>query len=361
MEIEIEVIGKTNRWLVNQSPIRIGRGTSCEVTLPARQFPHVALVHAELEMVNGALRLAAADSSEGPVSLNGQPVEAGAYILSGDILQLGPQGPQLGVQYREAAAPARTSYEPTRVMQVADVPGRDATRTMPAPNNSGRVPTQVMSTPTQKPEVSGRTPTQVMSVAIPPESSRQAPPPLSPRAPQKGTFGDAPPQSPAKPVPNPLMRVPAAPPAQGQATMDMSPIVKSLRTMQILVVASLLVVVILAVLVIRLQSQVSSDHDELMALRSQNANAVSQLTPALDARLNVFSQRMDSIDATMQAGEARMEHGMEVKMKAAQDQLFASLDTRMKSTEDHMVNRMNTELPPLLDKYVSAKMAEMKH
>jgi hypothetical protein len=62
----------------------------------------------------------------------------------------------------------------------------------------------------------------------------------------------------------------------------------------------------------------------------------------------------------MREGEARMEHGMDVKMKAAQDQLFASLDQRMKATEDHMVNRMNTELPPLLDKYMTAKMAELK-
>jgi len=341
MEIEIEVIGKPNRWLVNQSPVRIGRGASCEVTLPSRQFPHIAPVHAELEVVNGALRLAAADDSQGPVGLNGRPVDAGAYILSGDVLQLGPEGPQLRVQYREAA-PQRSSYEPTRVMQAGEVPGREAARGMAAPENPGRLPTQVMSVPVS-----------------PVESPRTAPP-LSARAPQKGLFGDGNPQTPPKSFPGPAVRVPGVSAAPAQATADLTPLQGSLRTLQIMQGASLLVIVILAILVIRLQSQVSHNHNELTALRAQNANAVSAFTPTLDARLNAFGQRVDSIDATMREGEARMEHGMDVKMKAAQDQLFASLDQRMKATEDHMVNRMNTELPPLLDKYMTAKMAELK-
>lgn len=338
MEIEIEVIGKPNRWLVNQSPVRIGRGASCEVTLPSRQFPHIALVHAELEVVNGALRLAAADASQGPVGLNGQPVDAGAYVLSGDILQLGPEGPQLRVQYRESA-PQRSSYEPTRVMQAGDVPARS----MAAPETPGRLPTQVMSAPIPTPE------------------SPRTSPPLSARAPQKGLFGDGGPQTPPKSFPGPAVRVPAVSAAPAQAVADLVPLEKSLRTMQIMQGVSLLVIVILAVMVIRLQSQVSGNHNALTALRAQNANAVSAFTPTLDARLNAFGQRVDSIDATMREGEARMEHGMDVKMKAAQDQFFAALDQRMKSAEDHMVNRMNTELPPLLDKYVTAKMGELKH
>jgi pSer/pThr/pTyr-binding forkhead associated (FHA) protein len=341
MEIEIEVIGRPNRWVVNQSPVRIGRGPSCEVALPSRQFPSVAPVHAELEMVNGALRLAAVDDSEGTVDLNGQPVDAGAFILSGDVLQLGPQGPQLRVQYRETA-PTRGSYEPTRVMQTGEVASRDATRVMASPEPPGRMPTQVMNVPMQSPE-----------------SSRSTPP-LSGRPAQKGSFGDAHTPSPAKPVPNPVMRMPAASPAAAQATAHTIKVEKSLRTMQILQVASLLVIVVLGVMVFRLQSEVSSNQSELTALRAQNANAVSALTPALDARLNAFGQRMDSIDATMRDGEARMEHGLDVKMKAAQDQLFANLDLRMKATEDHMVNRMNTDLPPLLDKYVTAKLTELK-
>ncbi|MFZ0392222.1 MAG: FHA domain-containing protein [Terracidiphilus sp.] len=337
MEIEIEVIGKPNRWVVNQSPVRIGRGTSCEVALPSRQFPNVGVVHAELEMVNGALRLADADDSQGPVALNGQPVDAGAYILSGDVLQLGPQGPQLRVQYRETA-PTRSGYEPTRVMQVNDLPGRETSRSVPAPETPGRMPTQVMNVP------------------IPGTEPPRGAPPLSARSPQKGLFGDGHGQTPVKPVPNPVMRVPVVPAAAGQATAQMSRVERSLRTMQILQGASLLVIVILAGLVIRLQGQVSRNQNDLTALRAQNANAVSEFTPALDARLNALGQRVDSIDSTMRAGEARMEHGMDEKMKAAED----SLDARMKMTEDRMVNRMNTELPPLLDKYVTAKLGELK-
>lgn len=131
--------------------------------------------------------------------------------------------------------------------------------------------------------------------------------------------------------------------------------------MQILQGVSLLIIVVLGVMVFQLRSQISSNHDALQAMQAQNANAVSQFTPALDARLNLFGQRMDSLDSTLKADEDRMERGMDAKMKTAQEELFANLDTRMKSTEDRMVNRMNTELPPLLDKYVAAKLAEIKH
>jgi hypothetical protein len=344
MEIEIEVVGKPNRWVVTQTPIRIGRGTSCEVALPARQYPNVGNVHAELQVVNGALQLGARDTSKGDLYLNNEPVEAGAFILSGDILRLGPQGPELLVQYDELAAP-RTTHEPTRVMQVGDVPGREPTRSMQASEVPNRLPTQVMSSPVQPVE--------------PPVRAPQ--PPLSARGPQQGYFGGAGAQTPAKPVTAPAVKVPAPPPPPVAAAAPSGSLEKTLRTMQILQGASLLVIVILAVLVVRLQSQVSSNHEALQTLQSQNANAVSQFTPSLDARLNAFSQRMDSLDGTLRAGEERMERGMDAKMKAAEDQLFASLDVRMKSTEDRMVNRMNTDLPPLLDKYINQKLAEIKH
>jgi pSer/pThr/pTyr-binding forkhead associated (FHA) protein len=347
MEIEIEVIGKPNRWVVNQSPIRIGRGTSCEVALPPRQYPHVGNVHAELEVVNGALRLGSRDTSRGDLYLNDQPVEPGAFILSGDILRLGPQGPELSVQFDELAPP-RSSHEPTRVMQVGDVPGREPTRTMQAADVPGRLPTQVMSSPVQPAE--------------PPVRGTQ--PPISARAPQPGNFGGPGAPTPARPVTTPPVRVPAPPPppvAATQAAPQTGELEKSLRTMQILQGVSLLVIVILAVMVMRLQSRASSDHDLLQTLQSQNANAVSQFTPALDSRLSAFSQRMDSLDGTLRAGEERMERGMDTRMKAAEDQLFASLDVRMKATEDRMVNRMNTDLPPLLDKYLNQKLQEIKH
>jgi pSer/pThr/pTyr-binding forkhead associated (FHA) protein len=357
MEIEIEVIGKPNRWVVSQSPIRIGRGPSCEVTLPARQFPNVGTVHAELEVFNGALRLGARDASRGDLYLNDQPVEAGAFILSGDVLRLGPQGPELRVLYTEQAPP-RSTHEPTRVMQVGDLPGREPTRAMQV----GDVPPREPSRTPQPTEVPGRLPTQVMSSPVQQSdpSLRGTQTPVSARAPQQGYFGDGRGSTPAKPVATPAVRVPS-PSVPALAPAPSGALEKSLHTMQILQGASLLVIVILAVMVVRLESQVSSNHDALQALQSQNANAVSQFTPTLDTRLNAFSQRMDSLDGTLRAGEERMERGMDAKMRAAEDQLFASLDVRMKATEDRMVNRMNTDLPPLLDKYINQKLAEIKH
>jgi hypothetical protein len=350
MEIEIEVIGKPNRWVVNQSPVRIGRGPSCEIALPARQFPTVGLVHAQLEVVNGALRVGAQDPGQGELYLNDQPVDSGAYILSGDVLRLGPQGPLLRVSFAEVAVP-RVSHDPTRVLQAGEVSareiGREATRVMQSGDVSGRQPTQVVSIPTPAAD-----PVQRQST------------PLSSRAPQSGAFADGRGQAPARPVttpvPSPVITPAARAASSAPATVDTRALEKSLRMMQILQGVSLVVIVILAILVNRLESQVSGNEDALHALQVQNANAVSQFTPALDARLTLMGQRMDALDGTLKADEERMERGMDAKMKAAQDELFANLDSRMRSTEDHMVNRMNTELPPLLDKYVNAKMAQFK-
>ncbi|HKF46047.1 MAG TPA: FHA domain-containing protein [Terracidiphilus sp.] len=350
MEIEIEVIGKPNRWVVNQSPIRIGRGSSCEIALPARQFPTVGVVHAQLEVVNGALRVGAHDPGNGELYLNDQPVDSGAYILSGDVLRLGQQGPLLRVSFAELAVP-RVSHDPTRVMQVGEVSAREI----------GRESTRVMLSG----DLSGRQPTQVMNVPAPPsEPAQRQAPPLSSRAPQSSGFGDGrgqiPPRPVTTPVPSPVMTPVARAASSVPATVDTRGLEKSLRMMQILQGVSLVVIVVLAVLLIRLESQVSANQDALHSLQAQNANAVSQFTPALDARLTLMGQRMDALDGTLKADEERMERGMDAKMKAAQDELFANLDSRMRSTEDHMVNRMNTELPPLLDKYVNAKMAQFK-
>jgi hypothetical protein len=134
-------------------------------------------------------------------------------------------------------------------------------------------------------------------------------------------------------------------------------LLNKLRNLQIMQAASLAIIVLLGVWVFQLRQDVSTNHDELRALRAQDQNAVGQLTPSLDARLNVFGQRMDAMDAMLKGTEERMEKGMDAKVKEAEDQL----DARMKTTEDRMLNRMNTELPPMLDKYISGKMAEVKH
>src|SRR5215472_13988748 len=99
MQVEIEVVGKPNRWSVNQSTIRIGRGPKCDISLPLKQFPNVNPVHAELEIVNGTVRVAPRDGSQGELFLNDAQAPTGDVILSGDLLRLGDGGPVLKISY----------------------------------------------------------------------------------------------------------------------------------------------------------------------------------------------------------------------------------------------------------------------
>ncbi|HWG19450.1 MAG TPA: FHA domain-containing protein [Terracidiphilus sp.] len=354
MDIEIEVVGKPNKWVLNQSPIRIGRGAKCEVFLPVKQFPSVAISHGELEIVNGMLRVGARESGQGDLFLNDEVAETGAVILSGDTLRVGEVGPELRVLFEERAAP-RSSYEATRVIQVADVPGREQTRVMSAPESSVDAPARSASATSHpaRPPMPAVSPTRVEMASGHAQNPKAAEVGLGAfeardrwPEPRKGFSG-----IPAK--------AGAPPPAAA------SPISGSLQSkltiLQIMQGVSLLIMLVLAYTVFQLRSEVAKDHDELIALRTQEQNAVGQFTPALDARLNVFGQRMDSLDEKLKEGEDRMERGMDAKMKEAQVQLFNSLDAKMKDTEDRMVTRLNAELPHLLDKYIDAKLAKMKH
>jgi len=328
MDIEFEVIGKQIKWVVNQSPIRIGCGPKCELCLPAKQFPSVAMSHGGLEIVNGTLRVGPREPGVGDLFLNDEPAEDGTVILSGDILRVGAAGPELLVVFEERTAP-RATYEPTRVIQAADVPTYQPTRVISAP-----VPAEPRPVRTPAPA-----PTRV---EIPPAPTQHA----KPLDDKMGSL-DARDRWQELRRPSPGIP-PKAPPAASVAPTagpDGAGLDAKLRIMMVLQGVS---AVIILILVIR-------------AMRAQEQGVMAQLTPALDSRLTAFGQRMDTLDAKMKAGEQQMERGMDEKMKSAEDQLFVSLDAKMKSTEDRMVNRMNTELPPLLDKYINAKLEEMKH
>jgi hypothetical protein len=80
-------------------------------------------------------------------------------------------------------------------------------------------------------------------------------------------------------------------------------------------------------------------------LHAQAQNAVAQFTPALDARLGVFEQRMD---------------GMDAKIAEAQDRMVKTMDAQTKREEDRMVERMNTAIPAMLDKYIAGKVAQAR-
>ena len=355
MNIEIQVVGKQNKWVVNQSPIRIGSSPKCEVSLPRKQFPSVGLSHGELEVVNGTLRVGPRGPGTGDLFLNDEAAEDGTVILSGDVLRVGVNGPELLVVFEEQAAP-RATYEPTKVIQAADVPTYHPTKVMSAPVPvAGAQPRSVPPEPR---------PVRNPMPAPPPTRVEIPPVPVQHLKPLDDTIGSVDVrdrwQEPRKASPGIPPKAPPVAPVAPIASPGESGLDAKLRIMMALQGASFGIILVLVILIFQLRSDLIKNREEIRAMRAQEQGVMGQLTPALDSRLTAFGQRMDTLDSKMKAGEEQMERGMDAKMKSAEDQLFVSLDAKMKSTEDHMVNRMNTDLPPMLDKYIDSKLAGMK-
>ena len=301
MDIEIVVIGESGKRVLSDSRIRIGQDPNCEVSLPPGKYPSVAGEHLTLEMVNGAVSLAREIPPGGETFLNGHPAGAGAAIRSGDILRLGAGGPEIRIRLleREAYAPP-AQHEPTRILHE---------------------PTRVISSP-----------------AVTAYSSA---PPVAPAAVgRQGYTAEAVrgvPAAPRTPVPQSV-----ASEAEGE---DMSNLEGKVKSLQSILVVTLLLIVVLLGGNIWLSWQLSQTRDDVQLLRAQATNAVAQLTPQLDARLAVFEQRMD---------------GMDAKIADAQDRMVKTMDAQTKHEEDRMVERMNTAIPAMLDKYIANKMAQVK-
>ena len=303
MDIEIIVIGESGKRVLSDSRIRIGQDPNCEVSLPPGKYPAVAGVHLTLEVVNGAVSLARGVPLGGETFVNGHPAAAGAAIRSGDILRLGAGGPELRIRLleQEAYAPP-AQHEPTRVLT--------------------HEPTRVVTGPAA--------------------AAYSPPPPVAQAAMGRQGYtaevSRVVPSIPSNPVPQP-----AANAAEGE---DMSILESKVKTLQSILVTTLLMILVLLGCNIWQSWELSLTRDDVQLLRTQATNAVAQLTPQLDARLAVFEQRMD---------------GMDAKIADAQDRMVKTMDAQTKREEDRMVERMNTAIPAMLDKYIANKYAEMKH
>jgi|ERR1039458_367768 hypothetical protein len=303
MDIEIIVIGESGKRVLSDSRIRIGQDPNCEVSLPPGKYAAVAGVHLTLEVVNGAVSLARGVPLGGETFVNGHPAAAGAAIRSGDILRLGAGGPELRIRLleQEAYAPP-AQHEPTRVLT--------------------HEPTRVVTGPAA--------------------AAYSPPPPVAQAAMGRQGYtaevSRVVPSIPSNPVPQP-----AANAAEGE---DMSILESKVKTLQSILVTTLLMILVLLGCNIWQSWELSLTRDDVQLLRTQATNAVAQLTPQLDARLAVFEQRMD---------------GMDAKIADAQDRMVKTMDAQTKREEDRMVERMNTAIPAMLDKYIANKYAEMKH
>ena len=301
MDIEIIIVGETGKWVLNLPRIRIGLDPNCEVSLPSGRYPSVAGEHLVLETVSGAVSVARGMPPGGETYLNGHPAGAGAAIRSGDILRLGNGGPELRIRLleREAYAPP-AEHEPTRVLHE---------------------PTRVITGPAA--------------------AAYSPPPPVAPAAVgSQGYTAEVSRVVPSAPV-NPASQ-PAANAAEGE---DTSMLESKVKTLQGLLVTTMLFVLVLMGCNIWQCWELSQTRDDVQQLRTQAQNAVAQFTPALDARLKALDDRLD---------------GMDAKVAEAQDRMVKSMDVQTKRAEDRMVSRMNAEIPALLDKYIANKMAELK-
>ncbi len=117
------------------------------------------------------------------------------------------------------------------------------------------------------------------------------------------------------------------------------------KTLQSMLMTTLLIILVLLGCNIWQSWELYQTRDELQQLHAQAQNAVAQFTPALDARLSIFEQRMD---------------GMDAKIADAQDRMVKTMDAQTKHEEDRLVDRMNTAIPTMLDKYIANKMEELK-
>jgi len=360
MDIEIVIVGESNKWVLNQPRIRIGQDSRCEVSLPTAKYPAVFGEHATLDVADGGVKLVKGMRPGGDLFLNGHPAGAGAVVRSGDLLRLGAGGPELRIRIldQETATPRSGDYEPTRVLYQPSSTLHEAAPPRPAQAHEA---------------------TRIISTVPTPTTYTPAPPPTA--APAKQNYAPpgaytvpSSPYTPSAPIPARRIEtvvsggatqaigapggygqprvpesVPSAPTAQTAASRAaeseiMESLEGKLKTLQLILVANLVVLVLLFGWIYKQSNELSQTHREVQELKLQAQNAVGALTPSLDARLNVFEKRMDVMDQ---------------RVSAAQDQMIKGMDAQAKLAEDRLAARMNTEIPAMLDKYVNKKMAEL--
>jgi ribosomal 50S subunit-recycling heat shock protein len=360
MDIEIVVVGESNKWVLNQPRIRIGQDSRCEVSLPAAKYPAVFGEHAILDVADGGIKLVKGARPGGDVLLNGHPASAGAAVHSGDVLRLGSGGPELRIRIPELeASPRSGDYEPTRVLyqpsSTVHEPGpartvHEATRIISA----GPTATAYTPAPTQATGTPGRQSYAPQGAHTVPSSPYTPSPSNIPTrrldvgansgATQvigaQGGYGQ-----PRGPENSPFVSTAQTAASRAAESEIMESLEGKLKTLQLILVANLAVLVLLFAWIYMQSRELSQTHREVQELRVQATNAVGALTPSLDARLNVFEKRMDTMDQ---------------RVSAAQDQMIKGMDAQAKIAEDRLANRMNAEIPAMLDKYVNKKVAELE-
>jgi len=334
MQVEVHLVGKPNHWTYQQRRIRIGRDSSCDISLSSEEYPTVSREHVVLEFNNGVVSLSDPRSGNGTY-LRGQRVGSGT-LQSGDIIRLGVGGPELRISVNETAAQTKVAgaADLTRT-QIAEAVTKVAAATM---FNSAAVaasPT-VIGTPFAAPPVAdsptilGRGPGEdAFAVAIPltqPPQVADTPlrPPSRPHEIRIALGSDRNEGSQVR-VPEPATDLKRHSDIGNEQMIE-----QQLNSIRALLAANLVVLLLLVLGLLYENQQIERNRKALMEMRMQAVTAVGQFQPELDTRLNSFDKRMESLDG------------------------------KMKDAEDHFVSRMNTEIPAMLDKYIDRKLAGAK-
>lgn len=351
MDIEIGIVGKPKKWVLNQSRIRIGRDPKCEVNLPGKQFPTVTGEHLVLDVALGMVRVSSLSDSSSETYLNDRLASPGTVVRSGDVVRLGAGGPELNIRLLEPEGEQSSGYEPTRVItpEPRDFAGPGATTVSPAPFPS-------VASPRKHGYGTDQTP-------IPPVRPASSAPSAGPRwadfgpgagGASTGAGSGRGPETSIMPgvdrgPATTIMSSPIAPgPSRGPVTglglglgagtnsgtgtgadiVNSREMEGKLRIVQVILAVNVVLLIGLFAWLFQINRQLGETRDELKQMHTEAQDAMKDVTPQLDARMGVFERRMDS------------------------------MDTKMQAAEDHMVNRMNTEIPAMLDKYIDKKLAE---
>jgi len=387
MLVNVRLEGSDLHWIVTQKSVRIGRGADCDIPVPAERFPMVSREHVILHIENGQIRFTDSNSANGSF-VNGNRVSA-SRLVSGDVLQLGHNGPKLIIEVDSAAtasvAGASTMVSPVGAPPASPAAGAPTMIGFGPGGPAGLGPSQVQETSVEdlgsildeRPEKPGASPAASAATDVRPSMASANASEAEGDAANVPTVIGA--QSWQSPESSPTISVPgfeampgygvedaahdhpdqaaevageehqevvndesaveestattgehtAAATETGLSAEEEQMIERKLDAMKNLVMGMTALVVVLLCLAFYQNQQIDKNIKAVDSLRQQAEGAVSTFTPALDQRLNALDKRLDSVD------------------------------TKMKAAEDRMVNRMNQEIPVMLDKYVNRKMDEI--
>jgi len=319
MQVEIQLAGKSNHWAYKQRRIRIGRDSSCDISLPSAEYPMVSREHVVLEFSEGVVRLSDSHSENGTY-LRGRRISS-EILQSGDSIRLGVDGPELQIKITE------------RTGQIASVGGEMRTQSQGMPAN----PATVVSSPTI---VSGAAPSMdsptlfrqapqagAEATRFVPVGERTGEPEQSPSRPHevRVAFGNAQETPQQQETPEAVI-APRPQPDYGEQQVTE----QKLNSIYTLLKVNLVAVLLLIVGLLYTNQQVERTRKSMNELRMQAQSAVGQFQPELDTRMKTLDKRLDSLDG------------------------------KMKNEEDHFVQRMNAEIPAMLDKYIDRKVSDVQ-